>query len=119
MLTTCFSIISFADSKNMNYAGAAGKIYRANVTIPKFTLLKPNQKEVITVVNNGKANIAVVIGGANYITLSPGKSYSLHYRTIKYGGQTICVKIQPLSKIAGKQNVKIQSTSKGNIKILG
>ena len=119
ILIPCFSITSFADSKKMNYGGSSGQVYQANVKIPKFTWSKPNQKEVITVVNNGEASIDVHIGGIYRATLRPGKSYSIHYRTVKYSGQTISVKIQPRSKTFGTQNVKIQTTSKGNIKLLG
>lgn len=119
ILIPCFSIASLADSKKMSYAGYSGQVYQANVTIPKYKWNKPTQKEVITVVNSGKANIDVHIGGVYRTTLRPGKSYSIHYRTIKYSGKTISVKIQPKSRTFGTQNVKIQTTSKGNIKILG
>ncbi len=119
ILIPCFSITCFADSKKMSYAGYSDQVYQANVTIPKYQWYKPNQKEVITVVNNGKANIDVYIGNVYRTSLRPGKSYSIHYRTIKYSGKTISVKIQPRSRTFGTQNVKIQTTSKGNIKILG
>lgn len=117
ILIPCFSITCFADAKNINYAGYSGITYQATVTIPKYNWLKPTQKEVITVVNNGEARIAVYIGGIYRTELRPGQSYSIHYRTIKYGGTTVGVKIQPLSRTFGTQNVTIQSTSSGNIKI--
>ena len=119
ILIPCFSIISQAESIKMNYSGYSGQVYQANVTIPKFIWYKPNQKEVITVVNDGQASIDVFIGGIYRTTLRPGKSYSIHYKTIYYSGQIIGVKIQPKSKTWGTQNVKIKTTSKGNIKILG
>ena len=113
MLFSGISIDAFAAEQKINCAGYSGTIYNAEVTIPKGL----TKKEVITVVNDGKVNVDVYIGGIFRCTLSPGKSYSIHYRSLIYGGMKISVKIQTRNTYFGKTYVKIQTSSKNNIRL--